>query len=112
MVSGNGCVQLPINEPASRNSQIQEFRCEPRARNPAHCLATLNIVQAIAIPLCGVSSSTPYYTQLQQQGLLLSVAELEEIAKQQILVDWEKTTPHALLLQTFTQPILTNQLFL
>jgi 4-hydroxyphenylpyruvate dioxygenase len=116
MVSSNGCVQFPINEPASRNSQIQEFLDVNRGPGIQHiALQTLNIVQAIAqFRFCGVSFlpvPPSYYTQLQQQGLPLSAAELEEIAKQQILVDWEKTTPQALLLQTFTQPIFDQPTF-
>ena len=54
-----------------------------------------------------------YYTQLQERlGLPLSVAELKEIAAEQILVDWQENNPHALLLQTFTQPIFTQPTFL
>lgn len=117
MVSGNGCVQFPINEPASPNSQIQEFLNVNRGSGIQHiALQTRNIVQAIAqFRFCGVPFlpvPTSYYTALQhRQGLPLSADELEAIALQQILVDWEKTTPHALLLQTFTQPIFDQPTF-
>lgn len=117
MVSPNSCVQFPINQPASPNSQIQEFLDVNRGPGIQHiALQTHNIVQAIAqFRSCGVSFlSVPstYYAQLQErQGLPLSVAELEQIAKEQILVDWQETNPDALLLQTFTQPIFAQPTF-
>jgi 4-hydroxyphenylpyruvate dioxygenase len=117
MVSSNGCVQFPINEPASPNSQIQEFLDVNQGPGIQHiALKTLNIVQAIAqFRFCGLSFlpvSPSYYTQLQhRQGLPLSAAELEEIANQQILVDWKETTPNAVLLQTFTEPIFGQPTF-
>ncbi|HCF30048.1 MAG TPA: 4-hydroxyphenylpyruvate dioxygenase [Cyanobacteria bacterium UBA11049] len=117
LVSSNKCVQFPINQPASPNSQIQEFLDFNRGAGIQHiALQIPNIVQAIAsFRSSGVSFlSVPptYYTQLQERlGLPLSVAELQEIAQQQILVDWQENNPHALLLQTFTQPIFTQPTF-
>jgi 4-hydroxyphenylpyruvate dioxygenase len=117
MVSRNSCVQLPINEPASPNSQIQEFLDVNRGPGIQHiALQTPNIVRAIAqLRACGVSFlpvPANYYTHLQhRQGLPLSAAEIEEIAKQQIMVDWQETTPHAVLLQIFTQPIFGQPTF-
>lgn len=80
-------------------------------------LNTPNIVQAIAqlrrirgLSLLPVPPS--YYTQLQQrQGLPLSAVELQEIAQEQILVDWDDTIPQAVLLQIFTQPIFGQPTF-
>ncbi len=117
MVSRSGGVQLAINESASPNSQIQEFLDVNRGPGIQHiALKTPNIVQAIAqlrsdgLSLLSVPST--YYTQLQQRhGLPLSATQLQEIAQQQILVDWEETTPQALLLQTFTQPIFGQPTF-
>ena len=117
MVSHNNQVQLPINQPASPNSQIQEFLDVNQGPGIQHiALQTPNIVQAIRrFRQTGVSFLPvfpSYYTQLlQRQGLSLSVAELEEIAEQQILVDWEETTPQSVLLQTFTQPIFGQPTF-
>lgn len=117
IVSRNNLVQLPINQPASPNSQIQEFLDVNQGPGIQHiALQTPNIVQAIAFCRSHSVSFIPvppsYYTQLQQrQGLPLSIAEVEEIAEQQILVDWEETTPHAVLLQTFTQPIFGQPTF-
>lgn len=117
MVSPNNGVQLPINQPASPNSQIQEFLDVNRGSGIQHiALETPNIVQVIAqFRAWGVSFlpvPPSYYTQLQsRQTLPLSAAELAEIAQQQILVDWQDTNPHAVLLQTFTQPIFGQPTF-
>ncbi len=117
MVSHNNCVQFPINQPASPNSQIQEFLDANRGAGIQHiALQIPKIVQAIAqfrscgVPFLPVPPS--YYTQLQsRQGLPLGAAQLEEIAQQQILVDWQDTNPQAVLLQTFTQPIFSQPTF-
>ena len=117
MVSRSGCVQFPINQPASPNSQIQEFLDANRGPGIQHiALQTPNIVQAIARFRSRGVSFLPvpptYYTQLQErQEIPLSIAEFEEIARQQILIDWKETNPFALLLQTFTQPIFTQPTF-
>jgi 4-hydroxyphenylpyruvate dioxygenase len=117
MVSQNGCVQFPINQPASPNSQIQEFLDANRGPGIQHiALQTPNILQAIAQFRSRGVSFLPvppiYYTQLQErQEIPLSVAEFEEIARQQILIDWQETNPNALLLQTFTQPIFDQPTF-
>ena len=123
MVSRNGSVQLPINEPASSNSQIQEFLDVNRGPGIQHlALRTTNLVSAIAkfrasnLSLLSVPQS--YYTQLKQRpGLPISPLELEAIAQQEILVDWQEYTPlegrntPPLLLQIFTQPIFEQPTF-
>ncbi|MEH2283969.1 MAG: 4-hydroxyphenylpyruvate dioxygenase [Nostoc sp.] len=123
MVSRNGSVQLPINEPASRNSQIQEFLDVNRGPGIQHiALRTTNLVSAIAkfraSGLSLLSVPQTYYSQLKQRpGLTLSDIELEAIAQQEILVDWQEynsleggnTAP--LLLQIFTQPIFEQPTF-
>ena len=117
MVSPDRQVQFPINQPASPNSQIQEFLDANRGAGIQHiALETANIVDAIAqFRRCGVAFlpvPPSYYTQLQQRpGLPLSGAELTEIAAQEILVDWQETVPQALLLQAFTQPIFGQPTF-
>lgn len=117
LVSNQGNVQFPINEPASPNSQIQEFLNVNRGPGIQHiALQTPDIIEAIAqlrkrgLPLLPVSPN--YYKKLQQrQGLPLSTAQLQEIAQAQILVDWEDTNPQALLLQIFSQPIFKQPTF-
>ncbi|MGB7443594.1 MAG: 4-hydroxyphenylpyruvate dioxygenase [Coleofasciculaceae cyanobacterium] len=112
MIHSQGEVQLPINEPASANSQIQEFLNVNRGSGIQHiALATSAIVPAIAQlrsrGLSFIEVPPSYYSQLQQRfnTLDLLAAEWQEVAAQQILVDWQDTSPQALLLQTFTQPI-------
>ncbi len=116
MVSPNSSVQFPINQPASPNSQIQEFLDVNRGSGIQHiALQTLNIVSAIAQFRSQGLSFLPvppsYYTQLQERQIPLSADQLAEIAQQQILVDWQDTNPQALLLQTFTQPIFGQPTF-
>ncbi|MHC5935220.1 4-hydroxyphenylpyruvate dioxygenase [Nostoc sp.] len=123
MVSRNGNVQLPINQPASSNSQIQEFLDVNRGPGIQHiALRTTNLVSAIAkfraSGLSLLSVPETYYLQLKQRsGLTLSPLELEAIAQQEILVDWQEYTPvevrqtAPLLLQIFTQPIFEQPTF-
>ncbi|WP_414752804.1 4-hydroxyphenylpyruvate dioxygenase [Anabaena sp. CCY 9910] len=117
MVSRDGSVQLPINEPASSNSQIQEFLNFNRGAGIQHiALQTQNIVDAIAqfrnrgLPLLSVPQT--YYTQLKQRlEIPLSSTELEAIAQQEILVDWRKDNQNGVLLQIFSQPIFAEPTF-
>ncbi|MBD2446277.1 4-hydroxyphenylpyruvate dioxygenase [Nostoc sp. FACHB-152] len=117
MVSPNGSVQLPINEPASSNSQIQEFLDVNRGPGIQHiALRTSNLVSAIAKlrsrGLSLLSVPQTYYTQLKKRPEFpLSSLELEAIAQQEILVDWQANTHNALLLQIFTQPIFEQPTF-
>ncbi len=118
MVHPASGVQFPINEPTSANSQIQEFLDVNQGPGIQHiALQTPQIVKAIAQlrhrGLSFLPIPSTYYTQLrtQHQGLPLSTAELEEIAAQQILVDWHNEASQALLLQTFTQPIFEQPTF-
>lgn len=117
MVSHQGSVQLPINEPASGNSQIQEFLDVNRGPGIQHiALRTSNLVSAIAKlrsrGLSLLSVPQTYYTQLQKRPEFpLSSLELAAIAQQEILVDWQVNTHNALLLQIFTQPIFSQPTF-
>ncbi len=53
-----------------------------------------------------------YYEALRQRpGFSLSAAEWQAIAHQEVLVDWQKDLPQALLLQAFTQPIFPQPTF-
>lgn len=111
-------VQFPINEPTSANSQVQEFLNANQGAGIQHiALQTPQIVEAITqlrtqglafLPIPAI-----YYTNLysRYQELNLSLTEFENIAAQEILVDWDKKSPQALLLQTFTQPIFEKPTF-
>lgn len=117
LVSPQGNVQLPINQPTTANSQIQEFLNVNRGAGVQHiALRTSNIIQAIAqFRYKGVSFLTvpqTYYSQLQQRpGFSLSPEELQAIAQQEILVDWNLEAPQALLLQIFTRHIFGQPTF-
>ncbi|CDN12010.1 MAG: 4-hydroxyphenylpyruvate dioxygenase [Richelia sp.] len=117
LTSSCGNVQLPINEPTSNSSQIQEFLDFNRGSGIQHiALQTNNAIQAIAKFRVQGLSFLPvpanYYLKLQQRhGFSLSPQELQAIAQQQILVDWEPETPQALLLQIFTQYIFAQPTF-
>ena len=118
MIHPDSGMQFPINEPTSVNSQIQEFLDVNQGPGIQHiALETPQIVKAIAqlrhLGLSFLPVPPTYYTQLQHRhhGLHLSTAELEEIAAQQVLVDWQDESPQALLLQTFSQPIFEQPTF-
>jgi 4-hydroxyphenylpyruvate dioxygenase len=122
LISRNGCVQLPINQPTTPNSQIQEFLNFNRGAGIQHiALQTSNIITAIAqFRSCGLSFlpvSTAYYDQLLLRPTLpLQPEELKAIAQQEILVDWQENTSVPgkqipLLLQIFTQPIFGQPTF-
>jgi 4-hydroxyphenylpyruvate dioxygenase len=111
-------IQFPINEPASANSQIQEFLDANRGPGIQHiALQTPQIVRAVAQlrqrGLSFLAIPQTYYTLLQQRfgELQLSPAEFEEIAAREILVDWQEDSPQSLLLQIFTQPIFPEPTF-
>ncbi|MEB3358877.1 MAG: 4-hydroxyphenylpyruvate dioxygenase [Synechococcales bacterium] len=111
LVHAGGRVQLPINEPASARSQIQEFLDVNRGAGVQHiALQTPDILTAIAhlrqrgVQFLPVPAS--YYDQLQERpGFQLTESQQWAIAQQQVLVDWRSDQPDALLLQAFTQPI-------
>ncbi|NEP17905.1 MAG: 4-hydroxyphenylpyruvate dioxygenase [Leptolyngbya sp. SIO4C1] len=117
LVHPQGRVQLPINEPSTPNSQIQEFlehHCGPGIQHLA--LRSRQLVSAIATLRSRGLSLLPvpetYYQQLPLRcGYRLGLADWQAIARQQILVDWPAQQPAALLLQTFTQPIFGRPTF-
>ncbi|MEP0872731.1 4-hydroxyphenylpyruvate dioxygenase [Trichocoleus desertorum AS-A10] len=117
LVHPEGGAQLPINEPTSASSQIQEFLDLNRGPGIQHiALQTDDIVAAIAQlrqrELSLLSVPKTYYTQLQQRpGFDLAATDWQAITKQQILVDWQSEVSPALLLQTFTQPIFRQPTF-
>jgi 4-hydroxyphenylpyruvate dioxygenase len=117
MVSRNGKVQLPINEPASANSQIQEFLDVNRGPGIQHiALGTPNLISTIAEfrarGLSLLSVPQTYYSEIQQRrGCPLSKVELAAIAEQEILADWSEDCQDAVLLQIFTQPIFAQPTF-
>ncbi|MGB3199747.1 MAG: VOC family protein [Nodosilinea sp.] len=116
-----GSAQLPINEPATSNSQVQEFLDYNRGGGIQHvALHTADIVHTVGQLRAGGIGFLPvppsYYEALrlrpgyQAQGDMAAdwLRQREAaITEQQILVDWEPHLPQARLLQTFTQPLLS-----
>lgn len=107
-----GAAQLPINEPATANSQVQEFLDHNGGTGIQHvALHTSDIVATVAqLRGAGVSFldvPEDYYRTLQQRSGFVDQAEqMGAIARLKILMDWEPDRPQAQLLQTFTQPLL------
>ncbi|MEO0532872.1 MAG: 4-hydroxyphenylpyruvate dioxygenase [Cyanobacteria bacterium P01_A01_bin.123] len=112
-----GTAQLPINEPTSTNSQIQEFLDYNQGAGVQHvALATQDLVTTLKAlrsrHLEFLSVPQTYYEQLHQRpGFREQGVDWEGIATQQILVDWPPDMPQAILLQTFTQPIFGKPTF-
>lgn len=117
-------VQIPINEPSSPNSQIQEFldlNCGSGIQHIAlQTSQIINLTQSLR--RSGISFLTVpknYYEQIQNKNLfeILEKLELDELIKQEILIDLEiekqeknsKCSP--ILLQIFTQPIFEKPTF-
>lgn len=106
-----GQAQIPINEPGTPNSQIQEFLTHHRGAGIQHvALQTTDVVSTVArlrqLGLAFLSVPDTYYDDLVQRpewGLI--DADLAALKAQQILLDWSPTQPQGCLLQTFTQPI-------
>lgn len=112
-----GNATLPINEPTSHNSQVQEFINFHGGGGIQHvALKTHNLVQTIArLRDRGLSFLTvpkSYYEQLcVRDGFWQEADDWQAIAKQQILVDWPPEDPQTRLLQTFTRPLFTQPTF-
>lgn len=111
----NGRVKLPINEPSSATSQIQEFLdlnggagVQHLALQTQNIAATIAYLRSVGVAFLPVPSS--YYTQLQQKSQL-TAAQIQTLADQQILVDWQAHLPQAVLMQIFTQPIFAQPTF-
>lgn len=117
MVHSQGKVQFPINEPASTNSQIQEFLDINRGSGIQHiAIKTSNLVQKVNYlkqrGLYFLTVPDEYYLQLQKRlSDQLLFVNWEELKVSQILVDWEPLNPEAMLLQIFSQPIFEKPTF-
>jgi 4-hydroxyphenylpyruvate dioxygenase len=110
-----GTLQIPINEPSSANSQIQEFLHHNRGPGIQHvALRSCHAVSAIAhfrqqgLPLISVPKT--YYDSLQQRPDC-PLPDIAMATTQQLLLDWAKGGQQGMLLQTFTQPIFAEPTF-
>lgn len=117
MIHPQGTAQIPLNHPTSENSQIQEFLHHNGGAGIQHiALSTPDIVAAVAQArqrgLAFLSVPPTYYQTLKTRpGFNPTAADWQAISQQQILVDWETSTPTGLLLQTFTEPFLGRPTF-
>lgn len=120
MVHPESGIKIPVNEPTSFNSQIQEFVNENRGAGVQHiALKTKQIVATTAklrdmsVHFLDVPAS--YYSQLRSRfhTLPLSKQEWFLIEQEKILVDCqfplENNPP--ILLQIFTKPIFSSPTF-
>ena len=115
LIHPEGTLQLPINEPSSANSQIQEFLNHNRGAGVQHvALRSRDAVRAIAhfrqhqLPLISVPKT--YYEGLQQRSDC-PVGDTSAASRQQLLLDWTQGGKQGMLLQTFTQPIFSEPTF-
>lgn len=113
----DGTAQLPINEPVTPNSQVQEFLNHNRGSGVQHvALQTPNIVDTVGdLRRRGVKFlqvPTTYYTALaQRSGFSNQGLDWPGVIREEILVDWSAQLPQARLLQTFTQPLFQEPTF-
>ena len=115
LVHPQGSLQLPINEPSSANSQIQEFLNHNRGAGVQHvALRCADAVGAIAHfrqqGLDLISVPTTYYEDLQRRPAC-PVPDTSAASAQQLLLDWAADGQHGALLQTFTKPIFAEPTF-
>jgi 4-hydroxyphenylpyruvate dioxygenase len=121
LVSQCGKIRFNINQPSSTNSQIQQFLDLNRGAGIQHIalqtnqiLPTVRRMQQQKLPFLSIDPT--YYTQLQTrastaQNHALTADEWQQLEQLQILVDWADTTPEAVLLQIFTEPIFEAPTF-
>jgi 4-hydroxyphenylpyruvate dioxygenase len=103
----DGYVQLPINEPSSKNSQIQEFIDEYKGPGVQHiALLTANIIGTVGamrergMDFLGVPDT---YYELMPQRVGEIKERIDDLKKLRILVDRDR--PDGYLLQLFSKPI-------
>ncbi len=111
----HGTLQLPINEPSSANSQIQEFLDHNRGSGIQHvALRSYDAVLAIAHfrqqGLDLISVPATYYDSLHQRPDC-PLPDTSAASQQQLLLDWTTGGQQGMLLQTFTKPIFSEPTF-
>jgi 4-hydroxyphenylpyruvate dioxygenase len=120
MVHPESGIKIPVNEPTSINSQIQEFINENQGAGVQHIALKTEQILAITQQLreAGVhflDVPTRYYSQLRSQfkNLPLSEREWDLLEKAKILVDCQSLLDNEppILLQIFTKPIFSAPTF-
>jgi 4-hydroxyphenylpyruvate dioxygenase len=110
-----GTLQLPINEPSSESSQIQEFLHHNRGAGVQHvALRAKDAVAAVAHfrkhGLALISVPQTYYDGLHHRPNC-PLHDTAAVANQQLLLDWAQGGEQGMLLQTFTEPIFSEPTF-
>lgn len=121
LVSPEQRVYFNINEPTSKNSQIQEFLNLNNGPGIQHiALRTSNLIKLIkqlrALGQSFLTVPNAYYDQLKTRlqhecPNLLTKLEFQALQEQHILMDWNPCRSASLLLQIFTQPIFNTPTF-
>ncbi len=121
LVSACGKIRFNINQPSSNNSQIQDFLDRNHGAGIQHiALQTNDIFTTIdrmrQQQLAFLEIDPDYYSQLQTrartaQNSALTPTEWHQLQNLQILADWSESSPEAVLLQIFTQPIFEAPTF-
>lgn len=118
LVHPDGGVQLPINAPTGKNSQIQEFLDWNQGAGIQHlALTSPNLLQTTQLlrqrGLKLLSTPASYYAQLRQALPQLEALDLDidRLAQEQILADWQVEPQGSVLLQIFSQPIFSQPTF-
>ena len=121
LVSSCGKIRFNINQPSSSNSQIQDFLDRNHGAGIQHiALQTNDIFRTIdrmrQQKLAFLEIDPTYYSQLQTkartaQNSALTATEWHQLQNLQILADWSNSSPEAVLLQIFTQPIFESPTF-
>ncbi|MEL4898265.1 4-hydroxyphenylpyruvate dioxygenase [Crocosphaera sp. Alani8] len=120
-----GNIQLPINEPISRSSQIQEFLDINNGSGIQHIALRTNKIAEVTQQLrkkgvAFLKVPSAYYENLAKVNLNLKFhpEEWQTIVKENILLDQEgnkekesRNKNYPLLLQIFTQPIFEQPTF-
>ncbi len=120
-----GKIQLPINEPISKNSQIQEFLDVNNGSGIQHIALKTNKITEVTRQLRQkglnfLKVPNAYYETFKQSyfNLGFNSQEWQEIVQQNILLDQEATKKNTqenqtypLLLQIFTEPIFEQPTF-
>lgn len=104
----DGYIRLPINEPSSKNSQIQEFLDEFKGPGVQHiALLSPNIVTTVremrAQGIAFMDVPDTYYDEEFLKRIGTIKEDLEELKRFKILVDRDR--PDGYLLQLFTHPV-------
>lgn len=115
LVHERDSLQMPLNEPTTSNSQIEEFLRHNNGAGVQHvALRSADAALAIAhfrsqgLDLIDVPDT--YYERLPLR-LGCPVETIKAASQQRLLVDWASSGQPGMLLQTFTKPLFSKPTF-